>query len=71
MNYDLWTDDELYELAKMFHPSRQFSPPTLKIICMDFTVKHFETWTDFNKKLGINLFDKICKFKYFLCKFNK
>jgi len=57
----LWTEDELYELAKRVHPPRRPSPPALKAICVDFTINKWKTWTDLGDSLGINPFDKIRK----------
>jgi len=60
---DLWTDDELYELAKRVNPPLRPSPPTLKVLCMDYTTNKWKYWIDLNKKLKTNTFEKMCKHK--------
>jgi len=56
---DLWTEEELFELAKRLHPPRSRSPRSLKDLCLDFTIKKWKTWTDINEQLKINPFDKM------------
>jgi len=56
-----WTEDELFELAKRVHAEKPSSPPTLKTICMDFTIDMWQSWTDIDEHLEINPFEKMCK----------
>jgi len=64
---DLWTEKEIYNFAKKLHPPKQLpSPPTLKALCMDFTINRWEYWTDVNEELGINAFDKMGKLSIFI-----
>jgi len=58
---DSWTEEELYELAKRVHADKRPSPPALKVLCMDFTINKWKTWTDLNEELGINAFTKLCR----------
>jgi len=62
---DLWTEDEMFELAKRVHPPELSSPRALEKICLGVIVKKWKTWTDLNEQLKINPFDKIGKRSFF------
>jgi len=62
---DLWSDDddddELYELAKKVQAHKRPSPPSLKDLCLDLTVKMHQTWNDLFHEHEIRPFGKIRK----------
>jgi len=62
LKMNLLTKAELYELAKRVHPPERRSPPTLKVLCMDFTIKRWQSYIDLHEKFGINAFDTIGEF---------
>jgi len=59
---DLWTEDDMYALAKRVHAHKRPSPLSLKALCLDFTIKKWKMWSDLNKQLGINPFNIIRKY---------
>jgi len=55
------TEDEMYELAKRVHPPERSSPPTLKVLCMDFTINHYFIYVDLNEEHTFNALENMCK----------
>jgi len=51
-------EDEMYELATRVQ-TKCCSPPTLKLLCLDFTIKKWKSYTDLNEKLKINAFENM------------